>query len=236
MRPLPDPIPPFPVPTNTHTDPAGIQGPPCTESFHVTETTNTKRLSLGGFLAVSRSMLVTLTHELWLVCCGRLTHGMLPGWCLCMPDSNLGPALPAGCSPATFYKSGSRMMIVRGAHSRWQGTSWRKKTGGEQRRGTGAEGVWGVGAGWRGVGGIVVVVVVVAAVVVGAVAVVWTLPSIRLVQPQTVPPCLFLTPRELAFPTYSQSRVKTKKRHSHVSSATQRTSAFCSGLCSFHCK
>ena len=145
MRPLPDPIPPFPVPTNTHTDPAGIQGPPCTESFHVTETTNTKRLSLGGFLAVSRSMLVTLTHELWLVCCGRLTHGMLPGWCLCMPDSNLGPALPAGCSPATFCKSGSRMMIVRGAHSRWQGTSWRKKTGGEQRRGTGAEGGWGVG-------------------------------------------------------------------------------------------
>ena len=93
---------------------------------------------------MSRSMQATLTHELWLVCCGRLTHGMLPGWCLCMPDSNLGPALPAGCSPATFCKAGSCMMIVRGAHSRWQGTSWRKKTGGEQRRGTGAYGGYGV--------------------------------------------------------------------------------------------
>ena len=72
--------------------------------------------------------------------------------------------------------------------------------------------VWGVGAGWLSVGGIVVVVV--AAVVVGVVAVVWTLSRIRLVQRQTVPLCLFFTPRELAFPAFSLSLVKAKKAQS----------------------
>ena len=60
-------------------------------------------ISLGGFLEMSRSDLLTLTHQSWLVCCGRLTHGLLPGSCLCMPDSNLGPVLPAGRVACRFF-------------------------------------------------------------------------------------------------------------------------------------
>ena len=36
---------------------------------------------------------------------GKLTHGMLPGWCLYASDSNLGPALPAGRAPALLQRS-----------------------------------------------------------------------------------------------------------------------------------
>ena len=31
-----------------------------------------------------------------------LHNGMLPGWCLYLSDSNLGPALPTGRTPALF--------------------------------------------------------------------------------------------------------------------------------------
>ena len=33
------------------------------------------------------------------VCCGKLAHGMLPGWCLYASDSNLGPALQRAVRP-----------------------------------------------------------------------------------------------------------------------------------------
>ena len=40
-----------------------------------------------------------------------LHNGMLPGWCLYLSDSNLGPALPAGCTPALFclFASGTSL-------------------------------------------------------------------------------------------------------------------------------
>ena len=66
---------------------------------------------------MSRSTLATLTHDLWLVCCGRLTHRMLPGWCLCMPDSNLGPVLPAGREPALFPTSCTIPLHIPHAHA-----------------------------------------------------------------------------------------------------------------------
>ena len=36
-----------------------------------------------------------------------LHNGMLPGWCLYLSDSNLGPALPAGRTPALFRLTAS---------------------------------------------------------------------------------------------------------------------------------
>jgi hypothetical protein len=38
------------------------------------------RTLLGGFLAMGRSILVTLTHELWLLCCGKLTYTWDVAW------------------------------------------------------------------------------------------------------------------------------------------------------------
>ena len=90
---------------------------------------------------MSRSTLATLTHDLWLVCCGRLTHRMLPGWCLCMPDSNLGPVLPAGREPALFPTSRITRLYTRArppmhihlhmiakGHCRWVGQRTKQTT------------------------------------------------------------------------------------------------------------
>ena len=59
-------------------------------------------VTLGGFLAPGRVVSYPRPIMTDKLCCGKLTQGMLPGWCLYVSDSNLGSALPAGCKPALF--------------------------------------------------------------------------------------------------------------------------------------